>query len=50
MVKALLANGVDTSYCNIYSSYGHDAFLLETDTLGTLVSGFLSNRYLEVRK
>ena len=50
MVKALLANGVDTSYCNIQSSYGHDAFLLETDTLGTLVSGFLTNRYLELRK
>jgi homoserine O-acetyltransferase len=50
LVKALLDNGIDTTYCNIESSYGHDAFLLETETLGTLVSGFLSNCYLEVLK
>ncbi len=29
MVDALVANGKDVSYCNIASSYGHDAFLLE---------------------
>lgn len=48
LVKALLDNGLDTTYCNIESSYGHDAFLLETKSLGTLVSGFLTARHLEV--
>jgi homoserine O-acetyltransferase len=41
MVEALLANGKDVSYCNIASSYGHDAFLLETDTLGAFIASFL---------
>jgi homoserine O-acetyltransferase len=41
MVDALVANGKDVSYCNIASSYGHDAFLLETETLGALLSSFL---------
>ncbi len=43
MVRGMLKNGLDVSYCNIQSSYGHDAFLLEDDTLGHLVSNFLSN-------
>jgi len=41
MVDALVANSKDVSYCNIKSSYGHDAFLLETDTLGLFISSFL---------
>jgi homoserine O-acetyltransferase len=41
MVNALFANGKDVSFCNIESSYGHDAFLLETETLGLFISGFL---------
>jgi len=41
MVNALIANGKDVSYCNIASSYGHDAFLLETETIGAFISGFL---------
>jgi homoserine O-acetyltransferase len=41
MVDALVANGKDVSYCNIASGYGHDAFLLETDTLAAFLSGFL---------
>jgi len=41
MVNALVANGKDVSYCSIESGYGHDAFLLEADTLGHLISGFL---------
>ena len=47
LVKALLKNGIDTTYCNIQTSYGHDAFLLETETLGPLVGNFLKNRYSE---
>ncbi len=41
VVNALLAGRKDTSYCNIDSPYGHDAFLLEPGILGSLLSGFL---------
>lgn len=42
MVNALVANDGDVSYCNIASMYGHDAFLLENDTLGKFLSCFLA--------
>ncbi len=42
IVKALGAEGKEVSYCNIYSPYGHDAFLLEDQTLGKLVGGFIN--------
>jgi len=45
MVDALVANGKDVSYCNIESAYGHDAFLLETQTLGQLIGCFLAATY-----
>lgn len=45
LVRALLDNDIDTTYCNIESSYGHDAFLLEEATLGRMLSGFLDNLY-----
>ncbi|MEN8127027.1 MAG: homoserine O-acetyltransferase [Planctomycetota bacterium] len=41
IVEALGAEGKDVSYCNIYSPYGHDAFLLEAPMLGKLVGGFI---------
>jgi homoserine O-acetyltransferase len=41
MVDALVANGKDVSFCNIASTYGHDAFLLEDGTLGGFISSFL---------
>ena len=41
IVDALITNGKDVSFCNIASSYGHDAFLLETETLGSFISSFL---------
>jgi len=40
-VNALCANRVPVTYVNIESSYGHDAFLLEVDTLSKLVADFL---------
>lgn len=43
MVRGMLKNGLDVTYCNIKSSYGHDAFLLEDDTLGRLILNFLAN-------
>ena len=44
LVKALLKNQGEVSYCDVQSSYGHDAFLLEIATLGKMISDFLSKR------
>ncbi len=41
IVKACKLSGVDASFCEIESTYGHDAFLLETEQEGRLVSSFL---------
>ncbi|MCW4000474.1 MAG: homoserine O-acetyltransferase [Candidatus Bathyarchaeota archaeon] len=41
IVKACKLSGVDASYCEVNSTYGHDAFLLETEQEGRLISGFL---------
>lgn len=43
IVKALMGNDKEVTYCNIQSDYGHDAFLLETDSLTRLVRGFLDH-------
>jgi homoserine O-acetyltransferase len=45
IVNALVASGKDVSFCDIYSPYGHDAFLLEAQTLGSFISGFLNEVY-----
>jgi homoserine O-acetyltransferase len=45
IVEALAANRKDVSYCDIASPYGHDAFLLEIDTLGQLICCFLKATY-----
>jgi homoserine O-acetyltransferase len=45
MVEALAANRKDVSYCDISSPYGHDAFLLEPETLGWFISCFLDVTY-----
>ena len=42
VVDALVTNGKDVSYCDVASPYGHDAFLLEPETLSSLISGFLN--------
>ncbi|HQZ99607.1 MAG TPA: homoserine O-acetyltransferase [Thermoflexales bacterium] len=41
LVRALLANGIDATYVDIDSNYGHDAFLLEVDRLKELTRDFL---------
>jgi homoserine O-acetyltransferase/O-succinyltransferase len=41
IVYALTRQQKEVTYCNIDSDYGHDAFLLENDVLGKIVSGFL---------
>jgi homoserine O-acetyltransferase len=42
IVSALKANGADVTYCDVDSDYGHDAFLLEVNTLTQLISDFLA--------
>lgn len=49
IVNALLKNRRNVSFCEIKSGYGHDAFLLEVETLGRMIRDFLGNR-LEVRR
>jgi homoserine O-acetyltransferase len=41
LVRALLQNGLDATYVEIDSDYGHDAFLLEVDRLAALTRDFL---------
>lgn len=41
IVRALRWNGVDVSFVEIESSYGHDAFLLEAEEITKLIKGFL---------
>jgi homoserine O-acetyltransferase len=44
IVKALRNNNIDVTYCDVESAYGHDAFLLETETLGALMADYLEAR------
>ncbi len=41
IVKACKLAGVDTSYCELNSTYGHDAFLLEIEQEVPLIGNFL---------
>ncbi|MBU0683188.1 MAG: homoserine O-acetyltransferase [Candidatus Omnitrophota bacterium] len=43
IVKALKMNGVDVTYCEISSDYGHDAFLLKFPEETKLIKYFLSS-------
>jgi homoserine O-acetyltransferase len=41
LVAALTAAGADVTYLDVRSSWGHDAFLLEVETMTNLLSSFL---------
>ncbi|MCS6844616.1 MAG: homoserine O-acetyltransferase [Caldilineales bacterium] len=41
LVSALTAVGADVTYLDIQSTWGHDAFLLEVDTMTKLLSSFM---------
>ena len=41
LVAALTAVGADVTYLDIHSTWGHDAFLLEVDTMTRLLESFL---------
>ena len=45
VVEALAANRKDVTYCDIVSPYGHDAFLLEPETLGSFICCYLQATY-----
>jgi homoserine O-acetyltransferase len=50
IVRALHANGVRVSFCEIESDYGHDVFLIDNPALHNLIRDFLLNRQQQVRK
>jgi homoserine O-acetyltransferase len=50
VVRACKKAGVDVSYCEISSTYGHDAFLLEVDEQTALVTHFLRKVTEEVER
>ena len=43
LVRSLRRKSKDVTYCEVQSSRGHDAFLLEVAPLTELISGFLDN-------
>lgn len=43
ILMALSANEVDVNYCEIKSSFGHDAFLIEGGQLNYIIGNFLSD-------
>ena len=49
IVKACKLAGVDASYCEINSTYGHDSFLLETEQETQLIGDFLKSLSNEKR-
>lgn len=49
IVKALKMNGIDVTYCEISSAYGHDAFLLEFEEQTKLIKYFLKKLFEKPR-
>ncbi|MBU1406069.1 MAG: homoserine O-acetyltransferase [Proteobacteria bacterium] len=47
LVQLLKRSGLDVSFCEIQSDWGHDAFLLPNERLHALVGAFLSRIYQE---
>jgi homoserine O-acetyltransferase len=47
IVSALTAVGADVTYCNLKSTWGHDAFLLEVETMTKLIADFLDRVVVE---
>ena len=48
-MRALLASGLPTTFCELPSGYGHDAFLLDDPQLTEMISGFMRHTLREVR-
>ncbi len=43
IVRALQANAVDASFCEVESGYGHDVFLIKNPALEDIIINFLKN-------
>jgi homoserine O-acetyltransferase len=50
IVKALKANGVPTTFVELQSPYGHDAFFLPNEQLSATMAGFLENVLRRLRQ
>jgi homoserine O-acetyltransferase/O-succinyltransferase len=50
MVGALRSRNADVAFAELPSTYGHDAFLLETKEQSDIVSGFLDSVFQEVSR
>ena len=48
VVSALRGRNRDVAYCELTSTYGHDAFLLEVDEQTDMVRGFLASTFRQV--
>jgi len=49
-VSALRSRNHDVAFCELNSSYGHDAFLVETKEQSQMVSGFLESVYRDISR
>lgn len=49
IVQALKKNGLEVSFCEIEAEWGHDAFLLPSPRLTSLIKGFLERVITELR-
>ncbi len=49
IVKACKLSGVETTYCEIASTYGHDAFLLEFEEETRLITHFLKKVFYDYK-
>jgi len=49
-VSALRSRNIDVGFCELNSSYGHDAFLLETKEQSEMIAGFLASVTRDLRK
>ncbi len=47
IAKACKLSGIEATYCEIDSTYGHDAFLLEVEEETHLISHFLKKVFFE---
>jgi homoserine O-acetyltransferase len=50
IVSALRGRNIDVAFCELPSSYGHDAFLVEVKEQTEMVRGFLDSVYRDVRR
>jgi len=48
IVGALRSRNLDVAFCELTSTYGHDAFLLEARDQSEMISGFLASVYRDV--